>query len=252
MKDRKFVEEIVGFADRLLVALWPAPTSISHPDTASAHRVLIPLRAYIEFILRRSRTTRSTLLAALYYLTLLPPLVPKQKLATDRLEDTERVRPLQCQRRMFLAALILAWKYTQERSYSSRAWVQISGLSSKEINANEAVFLSSIDWRLYVPDTFFHRWTAEVLFYAKLPARALPDSLLNCVKEGRDWPFRLLLLESSCGHLDNWERSVTKLPVSYFESSDKPSYIPPHPWQHIYPPHSLSSPSFQSSPPNSA
>ncbi|PVH72095.1 hypothetical protein DL98DRAFT_378509, partial [Cadophora sp. DSE1049] len=55
-----------------------------------------------------------------------------------------------CQRRMFLAALILGWKYTQERSYSSRKWAQISGLSSKEINTNEVVFLSTIDWRLYI------------------------------------------------------------------------------------------------------
>ncbi|KAH8595088.1 hypothetical protein B0O99DRAFT_494595, partial [Bisporella sp. PMI_857] len=70
--------------------------------------------------------------------------------------------PLQCKRRMFLAALILAWKYTQERSYSSRAWAKISGLCSKEINTNEAVFLSTVGWRLYIPHTIFERWVTEV------------------------------------------------------------------------------------------
>ncbi|KAH9211711.1 hypothetical protein DL95DRAFT_186550 [Leptodontidium sp. 2 PMI_412] len=253
MKRRNFVDDLVGFTDRLLVALWPAPAAIPQGNVISANRSLIPLRGYIEFILRRSRTTCSTLLAALYYLTLLPPSVLRQNFATDQLGDTERDRPLQCQRRMFLAALILAWKYTQERSYSSRTWAQISGLSSKEINANEVVFLSTVDWRLHIPDTFFRRWTAEVLYYAKLRDRALPDSLLSCVKEGRDWPFRLLLLESRCGHLDSRECSARKLPVScLIQSSDLPCYITPHPGQHICHPRSQPSPSSQSSPPSSA
>ena len=69
---------------------------------------------------------------------------------------------------MFLAALILAWKYTQDRNYSLGVWTKISGLGPKEINTNEAVFLSTIDWRLYIPHAVFERWATEVPFYAKL------------------------------------------------------------------------------------
>ncbi|KAH8589909.1 hypothetical protein B0O99DRAFT_496604, partial [Bisporella sp. PMI_857] len=74
----------------------------------------------------------------------------------------KRVRPLQCQRRMFLAALILAFKYSQDRNYSLSTWAVISGLCSEEIKLNEAVFLTMVDWHLYIPHAVFERWASEV------------------------------------------------------------------------------------------
>jgi PHO85 cyclin-5 len=118
---------------------------------------MVPLRVYIEFILQRSQATYATLLVTFYYLALLRSAISRQKAITDQLEDLERAKPLQCQRRMFLAALILAWKYTQDRNYSLGAWAKISGLCSKEIKSNEAVFLSTVDWRLHIPHTVFER-----------------------------------------------------------------------------------------------
>lgn len=141
---------------------------------------LIPLRAFIERILRRSRATYNTLLTTFYYLALLRTSISRQK---DQPEDPEKARPLQCRRRMFLAALILASKYTQDRNYSSRAWAKISGLCSKEINTNEAVFLFTIDWHLYISFRTFERWVPEVLYYAKLPDLELPESLLTCFEK---------------------------------------------------------------------
>ncbi|KIK27005.1 hypothetical protein PISMIDRAFT_675324, partial [Pisolithus microcarpus 441] len=41
--------------------------------------------------------------------------------------------PLLCPRRTFLASLILASKFTQDRCYSNRAWAKLSGLSPREI-----------------------------------------------------------------------------------------------------------------------
>lgn len=49
-----------------------------------------------------------------------------------------------------LSALMLGWKFTQERGSSTRKWAMLSELSSREINGNEAAFLSMIDWRLYI------------------------------------------------------------------------------------------------------
>jgi len=59
---------------------------------------------------------------------------------------------------MFLSALILASKFLQDRNYSTRAWSKISGLGSCEINANEAAFLSTIGWQLFVRDEVWGRW----------------------------------------------------------------------------------------------
>lgn len=82
---------------------------------------------------------------------------------------------------MFLAALILASKYLQDRNYSARAWSKISGLNTQEINVNEMAFLDAVNWRLHISETNFQRWTDLVLKYtsdhtpsAVSPVRASP------------------------------------------------------------------------------
>lgn len=64
---------------------------------------------------------------------------------------------------MFLAALILASKYLQDRNYSARAWSKISGLNISEINSNELAFLATVNWRLHISDQIFDKWTKIVL-----------------------------------------------------------------------------------------
>lgn len=64
---------------------------------------------------------------------------------------------------MFLAALILASKYLQDRNYSARAWSKISGLNTLEINQNELMFLKAVGWRLHIDEATFQRWTDLVL-----------------------------------------------------------------------------------------
>jgi hypothetical protein len=85
---------------------------------------------------------------------------------------------------MFLSALMLGWKFTQERGPSTRKWAMLSGLSLGEINGNEAAFLSMIDWRLYIPHTVFARWNTEVTYHVGKPELALCDSLFRCFVEG--------------------------------------------------------------------
>ncbi|KAF8639500.1 hypothetical protein AX17_001405 [Amanita inopinata Kibby_2008] len=58
--------------------------------------------------------------------------------------------PLLCPRRSFLAALILASKFTQDKCYSNRAWAKLSGLSPKEIGRCERALGEALDWRLWV------------------------------------------------------------------------------------------------------
>ncbi|ORY46312.1 hypothetical protein BCR35DRAFT_258485, partial [Leucosporidium creatinivorum] len=53
-----------------------------------------------------------------------------------------------CGRRMFLASLIGASKFLQDRNYSNRAWARISGLPVTEINVNERAFLNMMKFQL--------------------------------------------------------------------------------------------------------
>ncbi|KAF9974095.1 hypothetical protein BGZ73_002625 [Actinomortierella ambigua] len=79
--------------------------------------------------------------------------------------------PVGCGRRMFLAALILASKFQQDRTYSNKAWSKISGLPVVEINQNEITFLTLIDYRLYVSQAVFQKWVMILTEKGKLRER---------------------------------------------------------------------------------
>lgn len=124
---------------------------------------MLPLRTFIQETLRRSRTSYSTLQVALYYLIKIKPHVPAHDFTKEQPRDQSVMRAMQCGRRMFLAALILASKFLQDRNYSARAWSKISGLNTAEINQNELIFLQAVGWRLHISEATFQRWTELVL-----------------------------------------------------------------------------------------
>lgn len=157
-----FVDCLVDSATQMVEVIWPTsvPSSRCEPN---AGKGVLPLRTFIQETLRRSRTSYSTLQVALYYLILIKAHVPKHDFTTEQLEDAASYRALQCGRRMFLAALILASKYLQDRNYSARAWSKISGLKVCEINTNEMAFLAAVNWKLHITDPVWERWQ-EVVF----------------------------------------------------------------------------------------
>lgn len=149
-------------ATQMVEVIWPTSVPASRCETAAGRGVL-PLRTFIQETLRRSRTSYSTLQVALYYLVLIKAHVPKHDFTMEQPDEVASVRALQCGRRMFLAALILASKYLQDRNYSARAWSKISGLKVCEINANEMAFLAAVNWKLHITDPVWEKWQEIVL-----------------------------------------------------------------------------------------
>jgi hypothetical protein len=158
---------LLDFSERFLVALW-SPLAKNSPKTSTGFRV------YLKNVLRRSHTTYNTLIATFYYLALLQ-LTIKQKFPTKPFQVSQELQPLQCQRRVLLAALMLGWKFTQDYGYSTRRWASFSGLRGKELNRNEVLFFSVIDWRLFISHVMFSHWKTEVLYYVQNPDVALPE-----------------------------------------------------------------------------
>lgn len=117
---------------------------------------------------------------ALYYLIKIKPHVPAHDFTQEQPRDQSSPRAMQCGRRMFLAALILASKYLQDRNYSARAWSKISGLHAVEINQNELLFLEAVGWRLHVSEATFQRWTDLVL-------KLTPQAGAPPVGDGQCW-----------------------------------------------------------------
>ncbi|PLB49161.1 G1/S-specific cyclin Pcl5 [Aspergillus steynii IBT 23096] len=160
-----FVDNLVDTASQIVEIIWPLSAVSLRSDSATGCKGVLPLRTFIQETLRRSRTSYSTLQVALYYLIKIKPHVPSHDLTQDQTRSKPVCRAMQCGRRMFLAALILASKYLQDRNYSARAWSKISGLNTVEINQNELMFLQAVDWKLHITEATFQRWTDIVLKY---------------------------------------------------------------------------------------
>ncbi|GAA5826674.1 hypothetical protein JCM3770_003229 [Rhodotorula araucariae] len=234
-KDR-FVSGLVGASVLAIESIWgssspsstaaPAPSSTSGPSNPG----VLPLQWFVKEVLRRSRTSCSTLQLALYYLHKSrreirdavaradasrgemvrleqelkaakaraapgacasasypsPPRSPSDELdaahAThasalaselgERFSQLVEAQnsPVLCGRRMFLAALISASKYLQDRNYSNRAWAKISGLAVGEINKNERAFLKVVQFQLHLRAEDFQRWTERLATLSPSPS----------------------------------------------------------------------------------
>ncbi|KAF2465982.1 uncharacterized protein BDR25DRAFT_318114 [Lindgomyces ingoldianus] len=188
-----FVDCLVDSATQMVEVIWPLSVPTSRCESTSGRGVL-PLRTFIQETLRRSRTSYSTLQVALYYLILIKAHVPKHDFTMEQPEDVASLRALQCGRRMFLAALILASKYLQDRNYSARAWSKISGLKVCEINTNEMAFLAAVNWKLHITDPVWERWQEIVLRHTPSnpppsPGACIPNtwrSIIPCLTPDLD------------------------------------------------------------------
>lgn len=226
-----FVDSLVDSATQMVEVVWPL--SAAPPTCRPSSSGVLSLRRYIEETLRRSRTSYSTLQVALYYIVLIMPYVPKSDFTKEQLTDCPSVRALQCGRRMFLAALILASKYLQDRNYSAKAWSKMSGLKVAEINLNERTFLAAVSWKLHIPDQIFKRWTEVVLRYtpSNFPAPCIMGST-QVADERRSWKTVIPLLTPELDSVPMPDAPLRPAMQPIFEKtpySDLPSFLEPQP-----------------------
>ena len=147
--------------------IWPLPVGV-HCSASS-----FPLHLFIRETIRRSRTSCSTLQAALLYCVRSGPAVKALRSelmgGSDtpadfvklciRLDQSKQLHPLLCGRRIFLASIMVASKFLQDKNYSNQAWSKITGLPVKELGMVEREFLKAIDWQLYIQPGSWERWT---------------------------------------------------------------------------------------------
>ena len=183
-------------ATLIVEIIWPLSVPSCHEDS-NVGRGVLPLRTFIQETLRRSRTSYSTLQVALYYLILIKPHVPGHDFTMEQQNDVQSFRALQCGRRMFLAALILASKYLQDRNYSAQAWSKISGLRVGEINSNELTFCQAVDWNFHIPEQTFDRWSDIVLKHT--PSSQPPPPSDGISSKMSDWKVTIPLLTPGLG-----------------------------------------------------
>lgn len=137
---------------------------------------VVPLRTFIQEVLRRSRTTYSTLQTALFYLFRSRPAITAhlQRSQQDQWEDAY----ISCGRRMFLASLVVASKFVQDKTYRNSAWAKIAGLPVSEINAAERIFLELVDYKLYISQPTFEQWHHLLHMHVEAKTQHPPPPLL--------------------------------------------------------------------------
>jgi hypothetical protein len=205
----------------IVEAIWP--TSSVPPRNDRGNNAVLPLRTFIQETLRRSRTSYSTLQVALYYLVLIKSHVPAYDFTTEQPDDCRSHQAVQCGRRMFLAALILASKYLQDRNYSARAWSKISGLDTLEINQNEMAFLLAVNWKLHVTEETYKRWADCVSKFTPTQPPS-PGGAGQQLYEQQCYEFRRIILNLS-PELDNLEELAPWSPIQ--ELPPRSLYTPP-------------------------
>ena len=130
--------------------------------------------------------------------------------------------PLLCPRRTFLASVILASKFSQDKCYSNRAWAKLSGLPPREIGRCERALGQALGWRL---------WVGKTLLSSHTPCSTPPPKqIVRSQSEGsiliHSIPSQFLNQENSPSPIDipvssnpgRGLRSCATLPVDAFVS----------------------------------
>lgn len=197
----------------LIAYIWPASERPLQVHNSTMGTTVIDLRYFVEQILRRSYASHSTLQLALYYCCKLhwSGELPQRSLKNQSRSHSKRDLPLLCGRRMFLASLMLAFKFLQDRNYSSRAWSTISGLSITDINQNEFRLLEALQYRTFVSAETYNKWQKVVEAHAdqmnaqRSIAWRRTLSLCSPQAEGR-----------VCAQIStNWSHPIEELPDLY-------------------------------------
>lgn len=141
---------------QVIASIWP--NSISSPSSGN-NKPIADLNTFLHHILKHSRTTHSTLQLAIFYLFRI-----RSRVQEMRNDDVY----VSCGRRMFLAALISAHKYLQDKTYKNSAWSKVSGLNVQEINHAEKVMLQLLDYRLYVKKDTYDQWIMMLQTHLKV------------------------------------------------------------------------------------
>ncbi|CAO3660772.1 unnamed protein product [Umbelopsis vinacea] len=191
----KFVEKLIETTATVIESIWSN-------NSASGRKEVIPTKSFIQEVLKRSKTTYSTLQTALFYLFRIKNIIIarlKQRAATGNSKRSSEYGTddyLCCGRRMFLASLMVASKYLQDKNYRNKAWAKISGLDIKEINGAETAFLKIIDYRLFISKPTFDRWFTLLNLHVDQMQQQQQQQQIQCSTEDAN-PTRLYPTPSS-------------------------------------------------------
>jgi hypothetical protein len=156
------IDKLIDACADIIDSIWSQPPS--RPV------IVMSTSQFIREILKRSRATYSMLQLALFYIFRIKKLI---------VDCIQRKQPslVCCGRRMFLASLMIASKYLNDKNYKNKTWAKIASLNVTEINAAEMVFLRLIDYQLYVSKPLYDKWV--FLLHDHIQKRSWISAIIN-------------------------------------------------------------------------
>lgn len=107
------------------------------------------MRAFVKSILLQSKISYSIVATGLLYL-----LWGKQSMKLKHHKISRQIGIFE----IFVASLMLATKYLNDRNASNSAWSRISGISLDTLNKMEMRLLSFIEYKLHIEVELFDKW----------------------------------------------------------------------------------------------
>lgn len=144
------IDKLIDTAADIIDSIW------CHIKTTGSNQPkVMSTSAFVKEILKRSRATFSMLQLALFYLFRI-----KTSIYDYLRQDKENTYKgfVCCGRRMFLAALMIASKYLNDRNYRNMTWGKIACLPVQEINKTEHIFLHLMKFELFVSKSLYDKW----------------------------------------------------------------------------------------------
>ncbi|KAI9275421.1 hypothetical protein BDA99DRAFT_601061 [Phascolomyces articulosus] len=120
----------------------------------------ISIRSFIREVLKRSHTTYTTAQIAICYLfqtqqSIRQSLIQLKNNNQHTASYQQKKSYVGCPKRMFLASLIVASKYVQDKTYRNSAWASIARMHVHQVNLAERTFLELCDYQLYMKQNVF-------------------------------------------------------------------------------------------------
>ncbi|GAN10489.1 hypothetical protein MAM1_0361c10030 [Mucor ambiguus] len=195
------IDKLIDCAADIIDSIWTNNRSTKIMSTAR----------FIREILKRSRATYSMLQLALFYIFRI------KKLIFERLQQPLTNNELVCcGRRMFLAALMVASKYLNDKNYRNKTWAKIASLNVTEITATEMVFLKLIDYQLYVSKPLYDKWVS--LLHDHIQKK----SFIAIAKQKQDVNYYYSAL------------NMSRQQQQHQQQQQQPHYHHLYPYQHLY------------------
>ncbi|KAI9484011.1 MAG: hypothetical protein EXX96DRAFT_560479 [Benjaminiella poitrasii] len=212
------IDKLIEASADIIDSIWTSHALYRPPNIK-----VMSTSCFIREILKRSRATYSMLQLALFYIFRIKRLVCERMQQPHPFFQSHDKFAF-CGRRIFLASLMIASKYLNDKNYRNKTWAKIASLPIAEINITEFVFLKLINYQLYVSKPLYDKWISLLHVYIQRKNNVYPLTKPYSLRNEDEFCYSVLRDNNSSPTLSSPTVSLTSSSSSSEETIS--SYTP--------------------------